>query len=162
MLHRIYRVLALSLCFMALALGALAPAAMAMPDPPDLDGPAIPVPPDLDDPAIMPAAALVTCTSTGSGNWDTPSTWSCGQVPTIADDVTILAYPHGDGECATAAVNTLTVNTGGKLVLNANTLTLAGSWHHWGTFEPGTGTVVFAGTSAEPVRGRRHQSISLL
>ena len=93
MLHRIYRALALSLCFMALALGALAPAAMAMPVPPDLDGPAIPVPPDLDDFAFpsLSAAALVTCTSTGSGNWDATTTWSCGQVPTIADDVTILA-----------------------------------------------------------------------
>src|SRR6187397_2064532 len=32
---------------------------------------------------------LATCTSTGSGLWNNPSTWSCGVIPGPGDDVII-------------------------------------------------------------------------
>ncbi|MFN0277515.1 MAG: hypothetical protein ACKVRN_02820, partial [Pyrinomonadaceae bacterium] len=40
---------------------------------------------------VEPMEILATCTSTATGNWNAVGTWSCGQVPTSADDVTILA-----------------------------------------------------------------------
>jgi len=36
-------------------------------------------------------AQAATCTSTGTGNWETIGTWSCGHVPTCGDSVVILA-----------------------------------------------------------------------
>ena len=45
------------------------------------------------------------------------------------------------------------VNTGGKLALNGNTLTLSGIWQHYGTFDAGMGTVVFAGASGQSLYG---------
>ncbi|MFN0278435.1 MAG: hypothetical protein ACKVRN_07515, partial [Pyrinomonadaceae bacterium] len=41
--------------------------------------------------SAAPLEILATCTSTATGNWNAVGTWSCGQVPTSADDVTILA-----------------------------------------------------------------------
>src|SRR5262249_50038773 len=37
-------------------------------------------------PPARPKYPLVTCTSSGSGNWSSAGTWSCGHTPTSADD----------------------------------------------------------------------------
>src|SRR5439155_16493150 len=38
-------------------------------------------------PSASPSLPRLTCTSTGSANWSNAAIWSCGQVPTAADDV---------------------------------------------------------------------------
>jgi len=55
-----------------------------------------------------PAYALA-CTSTGSGYWNTTGTWSCGRVPTAADDVTIQSG-HAITLDTSATIASLTVN----------------------------------------------------
>ncbi|MCX6740511.1 MAG: hypothetical protein NTZ49_04770 [Candidatus Parcubacteria bacterium] len=63
------------------------------------------------------------CNAASSGNWNTPGTWSCGNVPTASDDVTI----------ATGAIVTMDLSSGavaqslsitGTLAFGATTYTL--------------------------------------
>jgi hypothetical protein len=71
-------------------------------------------------------AQAATCTSTGTGNWNTAGTWSCGSVPGAGDDVTIAnghvvtinAAPTND------TINSLTIAGGG----NTTTLTFSGPY----------------------------------
>ncbi len=47
-------------------------------------------------------ATAGSCTANGTGNWETPGTWSCGHVPGAGDDATI-----GAGITVTVNVNNL-------------------------------------------------------
>jgi hypothetical protein len=82
--------------------------------------------------AALPAlpALAAGCTATSSGNWSTAGIWSCGHVPTAADDVMI-----GNGltvamDVASATVNSLTILDGNaNIALNisgTNVLTVTG------------------------------------
>ena len=68
-----------------------------------------------------------TCTTTRSGNWNSSSTWSCGAVPTIGDNV-IIANGHTVTIDTDASCNSLTVGQGTSGVLtfdnNQRTITI--------------------------------------
>jgi hypothetical protein len=80
----------------------------------------------VDDVTINGSVICPTANAIASTNWTTPSTWSCGVVPTLASDVTI---PMGTIVLldVNAAVNNLTFTGGGKLTLGGNSLTVNGS-----------------------------------
>lgn len=68
-----------------------------------------------------PAAAEpdLICTSLSSGTWNTTGRWSCGRVPTTADDVIIAAAHNVTVNVNTANIISLTVN--GTLTIGNNT-----------------------------------------
>jgi len=68
-----------------------------------------------------------SCSANGTGNWETPGTWSCGHVPGAGDDVTI-----GAGITITVNANNLAnignLNISGTLVFtNGSKINLAAS-----------------------------------
>lgn len=69
-----------------------------------------------------------TCTSTGSGNWGTVATWSCGAVPVAGDDI-VIANGHTVSVNVAAVGRDLTINNGnansGVVISGANSLTLS-------------------------------------
>jgi len=71
-------------------------------------------------PPAPPKIPRVTCTSLGSGNWSSAGTWSCGFVPTAADDV-FIASGHTVTIDTAAVANNVTVNAGGILQYDAAT-----------------------------------------
>ena len=56
-----------------------------------------------------PGAPAAICTSTGTGNWNTAATWSCGHVPLSADDV-VIASGHTVTLDTDDAIASLTVS----------------------------------------------------
>ena len=113
-------------------------------------------------------AAGLSCTSVDDGLWSSPSTWSnCGGgVPGIDDNVTISsntivqlngAVNIGNGNISisgilttgsyTLTLNDMTINSGGTLEAFASTINVSGSWSNSGTFNAGTSTVSFIGTT---------------
>ncbi len=68
-------------------------------------------------------ASAAVCTSTGTGNWSSAATWSCGYVPTASDDVMIADGTTVTLDVASATVNSLTINDG----LDTTGLIIAGS-----------------------------------
>ncbi len=108
--------------------------------------PVRPPPPAQAPPASPRQAPLATCTSTGTGTWSTAGIWSCGFVPTAADDVVIAGSTTVTIDTAAVALN-VTVNSNGILTWDAttaytlivgNNVTVAGG----GAFNgPATGTV---------------------
>lgn len=58
-----------------------------------------------------------TCVSLGNGNWNAPSTWSCGSVPTGGDNITILAG-H------TVAISAVTNVIGAAVTINLDGILL--------------------------------------
>jgi hypothetical protein len=118
------------------------------------------------------AAGPGVCVSTGTGNWDTAGTWTCGHVPT-GSDIVIINNGHtitlntdesasqlivGVGSSGTlthdTGSQTLTVGAGGVSVSNGatfnapETLNLAGNLTNNGTFNATGSTVVMNGTGA--------------
>jgi len=98
---------------------------------------ALAAPSDNPSAPTMPAAPLGVCVSTGTGNWNTGGTWSCGHVPNNTDIVIInnghtvtldsgggVAYQLivGGGSSGvlthTTGFQTLTVGAGGMSVSN--------------------------------------------
>ncbi len=120
-------------------------------------------------------ASDVTCTASGTGNWNTSGTWSCGHVPTTGEDVVIdttgvVTMDVNSAVLASITVNgslntsngtsrslsgtTLTIGSTGTLTANASTITLSGTTGtiftltSGGTFTAGTSNVVFSGSGA--------------
>src|SRR5207249_2513400 len=92
-------------------------------------------------PQAPPKYPLVTCTSLASGFWSSAGTWSCGHVPTAADDAVIATGTGVTIDTAAVALN-LTVNSGGILQYDsaaARSLTLGGNAtvNLGGTFQAG-------------------------
>src|SRR5262249_37456491 len=80
--------------------------------------------------AAKPKIPRVTCTSTASGNWSNSGIWSCGHVPTAADDAVIANGTTVTIDTVAVALN-LTVGQGlsGTLqydTVAARSLTLGG------------------------------------
>ena len=95
------------------------------------------------------AAAAGTCTNKSDGNWSNAAIWSCGHVPTSADDVVIDNTPFGVTINADQSVHSLTITNMGVLGFTAPAnLTISGTFSVMGIFDPGSdatgGTVVFA------------------
>ncbi len=65
-----------------------------------------------------PRALAATCDSTGSGNWDITSTWSCGHVP-VSGDVTTIKSGHTVTVAAAATGYSVTVQSGGQVTVNS-------------------------------------------
>lgn len=85
-------------------------------------------------------------------NWDNASNW-CGGVPTATTDVVINSgmsfMPSINGS---ASCKNLTIGTGASLTINNNnSLSIFGSWLNNGTFSSSTGTVIYAGSTAQTI-----------
>jgi hypothetical protein len=79
-----------------------------------------------------------------STDWGTASNWVGGSVPTASNDVFIPSgctyYPTVSSG---AVAKSITINSGATLNGGSNTLTVSGNFTNNGTFNAGTGTVVF-------------------
>jgi len=81
-------------------------------------------------------------------DWNTPSNWCSGIVPTASTNVVIPAGGNQPVIGAAALCNSLTINSGATLVITgSNTLTVSGNWANNGTFTANTGTVIFNGAA---------------
>ena len=104
-------------------------------------------------PLSITAAGTVAWLGGTSTDWLMAANWSCGQVPTATDNVTIgpgaTYYPVVTG--ASATVRDLTVAAGASFAVTG-TLTVRGSLTNNGTWTTG-GSYVFAGTSPQLVGG---------
>jgi len=78
-----------------------------------------------------------------NGNWDNPATWNVNAVPTIADAVDIPSpYTVILGTGATHASKSLNIQTGGALIANNNTLTVAERIINAGTMTVGAANLI--------------------
>lgn len=101
---------------------------------------------------IVSVASADTHTSAGTGNWNTAATWSPSSVP-IAGDAVIIANTHNvTVNAATAAVTSITINSGGTLTVttfnvSATTITVNGTIVRSGAGTlPGTGVTFNTGS----------------
>ncbi len=91
-----------------------------------------------------------------STDWNTATNWCSGAVPTSATDVTIPSSPTMQPVIGSAggACKNITIQSGASLTISgAYTLDLKADWTNSGTFNAGTGTVTFTGTSAQTITG---------
>ncbi len=101
------------------------------------------------------AAPAATCTWTGAvdTDWHTTGNWDCGQAPTGGDDVIIANGANNAVISAAAEANALTIDLGAQLSLSSDSsLTVMGDWLNNGTFNPGTGTVVFGSGGTQAIQ----------
>ncbi len=97
--------------------------------------------------ALSATAFSAIKTASVTGNWNSTATWGGSAVPT-ATDVVIINNGITVTITATATCADLTINNGGILTTTTYGLTVAGPWVNNGTFNAGTGTVTFSGTTA--------------
>ena len=91
-------------------------------------------------------AQTVGSTAAKDGDWNDPTTWSCGAVPMAGTNVTIGVGLTVVLNCATATLGNLTI-LGTLTVSGTQTITLVGNFIVNGTFNCGTGHVVLVGGS---------------
>ncbi len=104
---------------------------------------------------VMPTFAAV-CTATASGNWSSVGTWSCGYVPTSADDVAIANGVTVNLDVASVKVNSLILvdgNASTTLNLNGNTLEVTNDLNVQNTNATGNTKTVAVGTGTLTVDG---------
>lgn len=87
----------------------------------------------------------------GSGDWNTASTWSGGQVPANGSGV-VVAPGHVVQVTGPITVGSLAIQSGGQVNNNGQTITLNGSLTVNGSLT-GSGESVFAGTCAQSITG---------
>ncbi len=115
-----------------------------------------------------------TWTGNTSTNWFVGSNWSCGLVPTSADDVVIPNVSAGSNNypvinaslSTTAAVNNIIIASGASVTINANfiggfpvstnDLEIHGNLTNNGVANWGTGTVNFTGTATQSISGNNN------
>ncbi|MFL5763716.1 MAG: T9SS type A sorting domain-containing protein [Bacteroidia bacterium] len=99
----------------------------------------------------MTVTAPGTWLGTVSNNWNAAGNW-CGGVPTSTTDVTIPAgasfYPQLTANASCRGIN---INAGGSFSLSSFNINVKGNWVNNGTFNQGTGTVVFDGAAAQTI-----------
>ena len=111
--------------------------------------------------SAVPATTTVTITGTGtwlgttSTDWNTDANWCGGVKPTVTADVIIPSSAVVTNQPtigADAVCHSITINSGATLTVSGNfNLTVGNSnagsnWSNSGTFNAGTGTVIFNGT----------------
>ncbi|MDD3875276.1 MAG: hypothetical protein PHT69_01500 [Bacteroidales bacterium] len=90
----------------------------------------------------------------GTTNWDTGTNWDQGTVPTDTSNVVIPdagTTAHDPTLSATATCKTINIEPNGILNGSSNTFTVtgaSGAWTNSGTFNPGSGTVLFNNAEA--------------
>ncbi|MEI6765214.1 MAG: cohesin domain-containing protein [Bacteroidota bacterium] len=100
----------------------------------------------------------------GSSNsdWFNSANWCLsGNVPSVTTDIQILQVgsPFHPLINSTGAVcRNITINSGTLDISGTNNLTVYGNWDDNGTFNPGAGTVAFAGSAAQSISGNSHFS----
>lgn len=119
------------------------------------------------------AKAAITCTSTGSGNWQTAATWSncSGSYPTTsgmnasigAGHIITLSSGVTSGTLTvagtlttnnyTVSATTLTISSGGTLTAGSSNISVTGNFTNNNTFTANTSTVSFSGTSSQTISG---------
>jgi hypothetical protein len=92
-----------------------------------------------------------------SRDWNTAGNWCSGSVPVASSDVLIpggiARFPIIGSTGAT--VRDITIESGASLTMSEScTLDVKGQWNNSGQFIPNTGTVTFAGTSAQTISGQ--------
>ena len=109
-------------------------------------------------------ATCVAGTWTGyvSTDWNTPSNWCSGSVPTSATNVIINAGGNQPVIGAAGGLcNNLTINSGATLTISgSNTLNISGSLSNSGTFVANTGTVNYNG-AAQTIANVTYYNLSL-
>ena len=112
---------------------------------------------------------VTTYTTTQNGDWNTPSTWTQGVVPTAGIPVIITNAVTVNNDQSAVTDGSVTINTGGSLTFgssgkllagnvvisigttldmtNGGTLSTSGTITATGTFTPGAGTVTLTGTN---------------
>jgi hypothetical protein len=94
-------------------------------------------------------------------DWSTSENWSGGSIPGSANDITIPAScPNYPTINSSASCRNLTIENGGTLTFTAGSLSLAGNWTNNGTFNSGTGTVVFNGNTDQTIAGTEANSFN--
>lgn len=88
--------------------------------------------------------------SVQNGNWEDGTTWNKGVAPTSTDSVTISANTTVTAHTA-AAVNAITVNTGGVLEVTSNTLAVTNTITNNGTVNVAGGTLNVTSTATNGV-----------
>ena len=89
-----------------------------------------------------------------SGNW---SISSSGSTPlTINGNLSIggsgagtVAYSTSGFSGEISVAGNVTINSGSSLILGSSTILIGGNWSNSGTFNPGTSTIVFNGSTAQ-------------
>lgn len=88
--------------------------------------------------------------SVQNGNWEDGTTWNKGVAPTSADNVTISGSTTVTAHTA-AAVNAITVNTGGVLEVTSNALAVTNTITNNGTVNVAGGTLNVTSTATNGV-----------
>lgn len=90
-----------------------------------------------------------------STDWNTPSNWCGGSVPTATTDVSIGVNTNQPIIGAAGGIcKNITIKTGATLTVSgSNTLAIKGNWTNNGAFVANTGTVNFNGTIAQSIGG---------
>ncbi|QIA06264.1 PKD-like domain-containing protein [Draconibacterium halophilum] len=105
---------------------------------------------------VVLKSGMADYTTVKSGNWNDPTVWSSGVVPTAADNVTIL-NTHVVTVDAAAVCDNITIDAGGELNHGgslATTLQVNGNWTNNGTYDGGTnGIVAFVGAGNATISG---------
>ena len=105
---------------------------------------------------VVLKSGMTDYTTVKSGNWNDPTVWSGGVVPTAADNVTILST-HVVTVDAAAECDNITIDAGGSLNHGgslATTLQVNGNWTNNGTYNGGTnGIVAFVGAGNASISG---------
>lgn len=104
--------------------------------------------------ASKSAVTVITWTGATDSDWSKVANWN-GGVPSASDDICIPSgltnYPAVDE--GDAACKNLTIDNGGTFSVTTGTLTLVGNWINNGTFNSGTGKIVFAGSADQTLGG---------
>lgn len=89
--------------------------------------------------------------SIASGPWESPGTWNCGCIPGTGANVTINTN-HAVTLNSHRSVQDLTINASGSLTVNGSfDLSLTGNFTLNGTFNSGTGNVIYASANPQTI-----------
>ena len=99
--------------------------------------------------------------ATSPTDWGTTENWSGGTIPGASNDITIPAScPNYPSISTAAACRNLTIENGGTLNFTNGTLSIGGNWTNDGTFNCGSGTIIFNGNADQTIGGTQTNSFN--